>query len=129
MARPTKLTTEKIEQICTWLHAGYFVEDAARMAKISKATFYNWMDKAKEDRDAEVESIYTEFLDAIEQARAEAEGIFLSSIRNAATRGVWQAAAWWMERSFQKWSKSHDIKLTGDSDAPVQVNVKYSDGK
>jgi len=129
MGRPSKLTTEKIEQICTWLHAGYFVEDAARMANISKSTFYNWMDKAKDDRDNEIESIYTEFLDSIEHARAQAEGIFLASIRNAATRGVWQAAAWWMERSFAKWSKDQNIKLSGDSDAPVQVNVKYSDGK
>lgn len=129
MGRPSKLTTEKIEQICNWLHAGYFVEDAARMANISKSTFYNWMDKAKDDRDNEIESIYTEFLDSIEHARAQAEGIFLASIRNAATRGVWQAAAWWMERSFAKWSKDQNIKLSGDSDAPVQVNVKYSDGK
>ena len=53
----------------------------------------------------------------------------LSSIRNAATRGVWQAAAWWMERSFAKWSKDQNIKISGDSDEPVQVNIKYSDGK
>ena len=106
MGRPTTLNQDKIDAVCTWLHAGYFVEDAARMAKIPKSTFYNWLDKGKADREAEVDSIYVEFLDAIEVARAQAEGIFLGSIRNAATRGVWQAAAWWMERSFQKWSES-----------------------
>jgi len=129
MGRPTSLTKDKIELVCTWLHAGYFVEDAARMAKIPKSTFYNWLDKGREDIEAGEESIYAEFLDAVEIARAEAEGIFLSSIRNAATRGVWQAAAWWMERSFAKWSKDQNIKISGDSDEPVQVNIKYSDGK
>jgi len=34
-----------------------------------------------------------------------------------------------MERSFQKWGKQNDIKISGDSDAPIEVNVKYSDGK
>ena len=129
MARPTSLNQDKIDNICTWLHAGYFVEDAARMAKIPKSTFYNWVEKGKADREAEIDSIHVEFLDAIEIARAQAEGIFLGSIRNAATRGVWQAAAWWMERSFPKWGKQNDIKISGDSDAPVEVNVKYSDGK
>lgn len=129
MGRPSTLTKDKIDAICTWLHAGYFVEDAARMAKIPKSTFYGWVEKAKEHRETGEESLYTEFLDSIEHARAEAEGIFLSSIRNAATRGVWQAAAWWMERSFQKWSKDQNIKLSGDGDAPVQVNVNYSEGQ
>ena len=128
MGRPSTLTQDKIDMICQWLHAGYFVEDAARMAKVPKSTFYSWMEKGKEHREAGEDTLYTEFLDSIEHARAQAEGIFLASIRNAATRGVWQAAAWWMERSFAKWSKSQDIKLTGDNDAPVQVNVNYSDG-
>ena len=129
MGRPSTLTQDKIDMICQWLHAGYFVEDAARMAKVPKSTFYSWMEKGKEHREAGEDTLYTEFLDSIEHARAQAEGIFLASIRNAATRGVWQAAAWWMERSFAKWSKSQDIKLTGDSDAPVQVNVNYSGGQ
>ena len=129
MGRPSTLTQDKIDMICQWLHAGYFVEDAARMAKVPKSTFYSWMEKGKEHREAGEDTLYTEFLDSIEHARAQAEGIFLASIRNAATRGVWQAAAWWMERSFAKWSKSQDIKLTGDSDAPVQVTVNYSAGK
>ena len=129
MGRPSTLTQDKIDMICQWLHAGYFVEDAARMAKVPKSTFYSWMEKGKEHREAGEDTLYTEFLDSIEHARAQAEGIFLASIRNAATRGVWQAAAWWMERSFAKWSKSQDIKLTGASDAPVQVNVNYSDGQ
>ena len=128
MGRPTTLNQDKIDAVCTWLHAGYFVEDAARMAKIPKSTFYNWLEKGKADREAGEDSIYVEFLDSIEVARAQAEGIFLGSIRNAATRGVWQAAAWWMERSFAKWSKDQNVKISGDSDAPVQVNVQYSDG-
>ena len=127
--RPSKLTAEVIKNIQNWLRMGYFVEDAARMAGVTKMTLYRWLEKGREDREQEIDSLYADFCDAMERSRAEAEGMFINSIQTAAKRGQWQAAAWWMERSFQKWGKQNDIKISGDSDAPIEVNVKYSDGK
>jgi predicted XRE-type DNA-binding protein len=40
MARPTKLTTELIEEISNWLKMGYYQEDAATMVGISQDTWY-----------------------------------------------------------------------------------------
>ena len=59
MGRPSTLTQDKIDMICQWLHAGYFVEDAARMAKVPKSTFYSWMEKGKEHREAGEDTLYT----------------------------------------------------------------------
>ena len=87
--RPSKLTAEVIENIQNWLRMGFFVEDAARMAGIHKATLYRWLEKGREDRDNEVESLYADFCDAMEKSRAEAEGMYLNSIKTAASRGQW----------------------------------------
>lgn len=129
MGRPSKLNAELIINIQNWLRMGYFVEDAARMAGISKVTLYNWLSKGRDDRDAGIESLHSDFLNSLEKARAEAEGIFLNSIKTAASRGQWQAAAWWLERSFDKWSKPQRIEMgTGDNE-PIQIEIKYSGDK
>ena len=129
MGRPSKLNAELIINIQNWLRMGYFVEDAARMAGISKVTLYNWLAKGRDDRDAGIESLHSDFLNSMEKARAEAEGIFLNSIKTAASRGQWQAAAWWLERSVDKWSKPQRIEMgTGDNE-PIQIEIKYSGDK
>jgi transposase-like protein len=127
--RPSKLTAEVIENIQNWLRMGYFVEDAARMAGIHKATLYRWLEQGREDRENEVDSLYADFCDAMERSRAEAEGMYLNSIKTAASRGQWQAAAWWLERSFDKWSKPSKLQISGDEEEPVKINIKYSGDK
>jgi hypothetical protein len=121
--RPSKLTAEVIENIQNWLRMGFFVEDAARMAGIHKSTLYRWLEKGREDRDNEIESLYADFCDAMEKSRAEAEGMYLNSIKTAASRGQWQAAAWWLERSFDKWSKPNKVQLSGSDEEPVRVRA------
>ena len=127
--RPSKLTAELIKNIQSWLRMGYFVENAARMAGINKSTLYRWLDKGKEDREQEIDSLYADFCNAMERARAEAEGMFINSIQTAAKRGQWQAAAWWLERSFDKWSKPSKLQISGDEEEPVNIKIKYSGDK
>lgn len=129
LGRPSKLNAELIKNIQNWLRMGYFVEDAARMAGISKGTLYNWVEKGRLEREEGIQSLHVDFLDSLEKARAEAEGIFLSSIKTAASRGQWQAAAWWLERSFDKWSKPQKIEMGGADDEPIQIEIKYSGDK
>tara|TARA_B100000287_G_C20648042_1_gene785835 strand:- start:1380 stop:1769 length:390 start_codon:yes stop_codon:yes gene_type:complete len=129
MARKSKLTAEVTKSICNFLRAGYFVEDASRMAGISRTTLYRWIDRGKKERDEEEDSLYADFVDAIEKARAEAEGFHLNVINKAASRGVWQASSWWLERSFEKWGKTHKVSLGGDEEAPVNIQIKYSNDK
>ena len=129
LGRPSKLSAELIINVQNWLRMGYFVEDAARMAGISKGTLYSWLSKGRDDRDAGLQTLHSDFLNSMEKARAEAEGIFLNSIKTAASRGQWQAAAWWLERSFDKWSKPQKIEMGGADDEPVTIKIKYSGDK
>ena len=41
--RPSKLTPKVLDDIVKWLKLGYYQEDAAVMAGISKSTFYGWL--------------------------------------------------------------------------------------
>lgn len=127
--RPSKLTAELTKNICKWLNHGMFIEDAARMVGIHKSTLYRWIEQGRKDRDEEITSLYGDFCDAIELARAQAEGVYLNSIKSAAARGQWQAAAWWLERSFEKWTKPTKVELGGSDKEPVKVQIKYSGDK
>ena len=153
MARPTKLTHDVIEDICNWLKLGYYQEDAAIMAGISASTYYEWMKKGEQERVAleegekaltlpdtslpasedgtpEIELIYPflEFSEAVKKARAEAEGAHIRNIRKAADNGVWQASAWFLERSHpKKWGKRSQLDLVAENDEPVQFEITYGD--
>ena len=145
MARPTKLTQEKIDEICNWLKLGYYQEDAATMAGISASTYYDWMKRGDdhqkalesgdpsslpaimEDGEVEVVNMYSEFSEAVKKARAEAEGAHLRNIRRAADNGTWQASAWWLERSFpKKWGKRSTLDLS-DGNEEIQFQIEYGD--
>ena len=153
MARPSKLTPEVQENICNWLKLGYYQEDAAIMAGISPSTYYEWMKKgeservalesgedmlalpdtslpASEDGTPEVEVVFPfmEFSEAVKKARAEAEGAHIKNIRKAADNGVWQASAWFLERSHpKKWGKRSQLDLVAENDEPVQFEITYGD--
>ena len=154
MARPTKLTPEVQENICNWLKLGYYQEDAAIMAGISASTYYEWIKKGESERVAlesgedmlalpehplpassekaqEIELVYPflEFSEAVKKARAEAEGAHIRNIRKAADNGVWQASAWFLERSHpKKWGKRSQLELqAGQADEPIQFEITYGD--
>ena len=153
MARPSKLTDEVQENICNWLKLGYYQEDAAIMAGISPSTYYEWMKKgdserialesgedalalpehplpAPEEEPKEIEVVYRfmEFSEAVKKARAEAEGAHIRNIRKAADNGVWQASAWFLERSHpKKWGKRSQLDVIAENDEPIQFEISYGD--
>ncbi len=153
MARPSKLTDEVQENICNWLKLGYYQEDAAIMAGISPSTYYEWMKKGESERvalesgedalalpdhplpaseeeasDIEVVYRFMEFSEAVKKARAEAEGAHIRNIRKAADNGVWQASAWFLERSHpKKWGKRSQLDVIAENDEPIQFEISYGD--
>ncbi len=86
MARPKKYTPETVEAIITALTGGNTLSNAACLAGIHYDTLNDWRKR------------YPAFSDAVEQAEAEAERLYVEDIGHAARRGNWQAAAWWLER-------------------------------
>jgi transposase len=94
--RPSKRTPEVEKAICDAIRRGHYMEHAAPLAGVSKATVYSWLQSA-EAGDPE----YAGFLDAVRSAEAEAVDRALSDIENAAggkDAAPWTNRAWWLER-------------------------------
>lgn len=94
IGRPSKLTPELQERLVALIRAGNYVETAVLLVGLSKQTFYEWLRKGREQKRGK----YAAFADAIERAAAEADERDLRRIDEAADKGIWQAAAWRLER-------------------------------
>jgi transposase len=118
--RQTKLTPEVQDRIVAALRAGNYQETAARYAGISEDTFYEWLKRGKE----EPGSAYSEFSEAVEKAKADAEVRDVALIDKAAHDGSWQAAAWKLERKFpNKWGRVNRTEISGPDGAAVKVDI------
>lgn len=120
MARTTKLTPEVQDAIVQAIKLGNYQETAAKYAGISESTFYGWLERGKQ----EPGSIYSEFLEAVEKAKADSEVRDVALIQKAATDGSWQAAAWKLERKFpHKWGRMVRAEVSGPEGQPIKVEV------
>jgi len=116
-----KLTEERVTAILDALRLGVTQENAARYAGIHPSTYYRWLEEGGSDNAAPE---FREFKVSVEKARAEAEVRNVAIIADAAKRGTWQAAAWFLERSMPKdWSATRKTELTGADGGPVSVSV------
>ncbi len=100
--RPPKINEELIQKVCSYLRHGAYVETAAAASGVSKDILYKWMRAGKEKPN----SIYGEFLSAVELAIAEGEIHDLAAISKARSRN-WQASAWRLQRRHpERWGDS-----------------------
>ena len=90
-------TPEIISRILEATRQGLYVETAAALAGVNKDTLYRWV---REDARGEYEEGDPRrgLSDAVLKAGAEADRRDLGVIQKAAADGVWQAAAWRLER-------------------------------
>lgn len=122
IGRPTKLTSEVQDRVVHAITAGNYIEIAAQYAGISKATLYDWMERGRNDPG----SAFSDFLDAVESARAQAEVRNVALIQQAANEGTWQASAWFLERTaWQRWGRR--TMVSGEDGGPVKVEVSAKD--
>ena len=121
MARPAKLTPEVQARIIEAVTAGNYVETAAQYANIGLSTFYRWMAEGEGDKAPKRQR---EFREAVLQARAQAEVRNVTLIQRAANDGSWQAASWFLERSFQnKWGRTGKVEVTGAGGDALKLEV------
>jgi transposase-like protein len=132
----TKLTPERQSRIVEALAQGNYIETAARYSGISSQGFYKWMSRGNEERQRvqdgekpkESETMYVEFVEAVEKARSQAEMRNVGLIQKAAVDGTWQAAAWFLERSYpRRWSRSERIEHTGADGGSLDIQVSMDD--
>lgn len=93
-SRPTKLNAATRDAIVEYVTAGMPKGIAAEAAGIGKSTFFDWIKRGE----AEPDSDFSDFSDAIKKAYAEAAVRNLAIIQLAAKTN-WQAAAWYLERT------------------------------
>jgi transposase-like protein len=119
MPRPTKLTDDVQKRVLDALRSGNYMETAARYAGIDESTLHRWIARGKED---DAEEPYREFCKSVERARAEAEVRNLHLIQSAAQGGTWQAAAWFLERSFPgRWGRREKVEMSGPDGGPITL--------
>ena len=123
MGRPTKLTEDIQQVVIGAIQLGMYQEQAALMAGISRTSFFRWMDNGT--KTGKQYARYRDFRDAVEKARAEAEARKLRSIHIAADSGTWQAAAWWLERSFpNRWGRRDKMEVIHISEDVLDAEIQ-----
>src|SRR5690606_32113656 len=101
--RPSKFNEERAERLLTAVRGGNYLHTAAQFAGIHYSTLRRWINLA-DDPNAPPE--YRQFKEELERARAAAEVSALMRIQKAASDGAWQAAAWYLERSWpERWGR------------------------
>ena len=86
MALANKYTPDRVKRILMAVEQGATVAHACGYAGIGTRTYYDWLEQ------------YPEFREAVELAESRATLRWLHVIDQAASSGIWQAAAWKLER-------------------------------
>lgn len=137
LGRPTKLTEEVQKKIVEAVRAGIWLDQAAALAGIAPSSLYLWADKGQRALEVAeltnkpltgVDAVYADFSEALKKARAEAEARNITLVQQAASNGTWQAAAWFLERSFpQRWGRTDRMEVTGKDGGSVEITVSAAE--
>lgn len=119
MAR-SKLTKELTATFCDAIASGLTYDGACDLVHIHRDTFYGWMKRAEDDDGKP----YSDFSDAVKEARAKRDQKYVGVIEEAAASGTWQAAAWFLERTNRKgYGRNESVELTGKDGGPVEQRI------
>lgn len=137
--RPTALLEEVKEQtLLDYIRIGTPIRKAVTASGIAEKTFYNWMARGMAERerlslvpDAKenpTEVIFLQFLQRVEQARAEAITKKVAVIAKAGNDGDWRAAAWYLERQVpEDFGKTDRFEIGGTNGEAIKVQVEMGD--
>lgn len=126
--RRTKLTPERVKRLCQAIATGATFEIACKYAGIGQTTFYAWLRKAREARDAGVESEYDAVLQGVEDAESKAALRWLTVINKAASEQEdWRPAAWCLERRYPEEYGKKAIQFSGRVDSNLTVENRATE--
>jgi len=121
--RVTKLNDELIKEIAGYVLDGSFYKDAATLAGIGEHTFFDWKKRGIQDTEQNKNTIYSQFLQSLRQAEAEAKAEAVKYIQKS---DDWKARAWYLERKYNdEFGNRQKIEHSGDEDKPVKVRLKW----
>lgn len=99
---PNLLTPQMQDKIVECLLTGATYDCAAASVGICRTSLYGWLSQGRQDRVSDIDTIFVQFLNAVEKANADFEMEMLKSLKNAKAgphQEAWQAKAWILERS------------------------------
>jgi len=115
MGRRTLRTDENRAIILEALEGGDTFRGACLRAGLSEDTFERW-------RTADAD-----FAAALKAAQAKCRARMVATIQTAARKGVWTAAAWWLERNFpDEYALRNRMEHTGEGGGPVKVEHDFA---
>lgn len=108
--RPTKLTPKVQKRICDAIRAGNYIETAAAFAGVTSRVVRTWMAEGRKAQAGKKR----EFVDAVEQALAEAE---VRDVAFLAQSSDWKARAFKLARRFPaRWGSRTEVQHSGHVD-------------
>ena len=131
-----KLDDPRMVSLIESLRLGHYVDEACESAHISRQTYYRWLREAesadeKAERGETLTPRETEIRyirDTLKESEVRGQTLALDKIHEAIDNGVWQAAAWFLERRNKKWSNRTEV--TGRDGGPLEtVSVDDLDAK
>jgi hypothetical protein len=108
----------RLEQALT-LGATY--EMACRYAGITYQTYRNWILKGEQAKSGD----FCDFVERMAAAEGRAVIGWLAKIERAANEGVWQAAAWKLERRYPEAYGRQRVELTGADGDVVRISIRW----
>lgn len=136
IGRPLKLTPEAKKAILEGVELGMAEEHAAPLGGVHSGTFRAWKYRGEDERAEGKDTIYTQFLADLEEAKMRGLRSCIATIK-AASRGwpdatgkaterrEWAAAAWLAERRHpEQYGRKWRAEVTGADGGPIVINVE-----
>lgn len=106
-ASQSVLQSEKVPQLLKALQSGCDLETAANFAGLPVNDVFRWIERGQREAESQSagakpkdsEASFLELWTELRKARAEAVIRNVAHVQQAASKGDWKAAAWWLERS------------------------------
>jgi hypothetical protein len=132
------LDVTKEQNLLDYIRIGTPVRKAVAASGVAEKTFYNWMSRGLAERERQAlvpdakenptEVIFLQFLQRVEQARAEAIAKKVAVIAKSGNEGDWRAAAWWLERQVpEDFGKTDKFEIGGANGEASKVQVEMGD--
>lgn len=136
--KTTLLDVTKEQNLLDYIRIGTPVRKAVAASGVAEKTFYNWMSRGLSERERQTivpnakenptEVIFLQFLQRVEQARAEAIAKKVAVIAKSGNEGDWRAAAWWLERQVpEDFGKTDKFEIGGANGEAIRVQVEMGD--
>ena len=126
MGRPSKLSPEIQERICSALRGGNYESAAAASAGVGSSTVRQWLQWGRDAKSAR----YVAFLTAVTRAREDAE-LRLVELWQEAMPNDWRAIAEFLARRYpERWGKREraEVTVSATADAvPQRLSKKLLD--